>query len=198
MENNFSASKEFIEQNKLVQTGPKKKGGPYSSVDKHARRDEVYKLHFDYGYSARRIADIIKINRKTIDNDISFLYSKVLEKWGYPDPESWLLSNMENLEIQKTRVREELDKAENIQTRISLERLLLEIESKRTDIEFKLCNSIERTHRKSVHMANTWLKKEKRETRYMSFWDTVRVSPKAHDKIKTIIKREKPFQREKI
>lgn len=197
MEENLNISKEFIDQNKLVQTGPKKKGGPYSSADKQARRNEVYKLHFDYGYSARKIADIMKINRKTIDNDISFLYSKVLEKWGHPDPEYWLISNMENLDVQKTRVREELDKTTNIQTRISIEKLLLEIESKRTDIEFKLCNSIERTHRRTVHMANKWLKKENKKTRYISFWDTIRVSPKAHDEIRNIIKREKPFQKEK-
>lgn len=196
MEDDLSISKDFIEQSKLVQTGPKKKGGPYSAVDKQSRRDQVYKFHFDYGYSARKISDLMSINRKTIHNDISFLYSKVLEKWGHPDPEYWLISNMENLDMQKTRVREELDKAESIQIRISIEKLLLEIESKRTDIEFKLCNSIERTHRRSVYMANKWLKKEKGATRYLSFWDTVRVSPKAHEQIKTIIKREKPFQRE--
>lgn len=197
MTSDFPVSKDLAEHNKLVQTGPKKNGGPYNSADKQSRRNEVYQLHFDYGYSARKIGDMMNINRKTIDNDISFLYSKVLEKWGGPDPEYWLISNMENLSIQKTRVREELDKADNVQTRVSVEKLLLEIESKRTDIEFKLCNSIERTHRKSVHLANKWLEKEKRDTRYLSFWDTISVSQKSHDKIKTILESEKPFQQEK-
>src|SRR3989344_4922179 len=103
MDDIFSISSEFIEESKLVQTGPKKRGGPYSSKDKISRRNEVYKLHFDYSYSARKISEVMNINRKTINNDITFWYSKVLENWDYPDPEVWLLTNMENLEVQKRR-----------------------------------------------------------------------------------------------
>jgi hypothetical protein len=192
LDNVFTVSKEFMEENKLVQTGPKK-GGPYSTKDKIVRRNEVYKLHFDYGYSARKIADLMKINRKTIDNDIKFLYSKIMDKWGYPDPEEWLLVNMENLEAQKVRVREELEGAKDAQLRVSLERLLLDIESRRIDLEFKLCNSIQRVHRRSTDIINKWLEKRKEKTRYINFWDTIRVTPKGEHKIKSILKQEKPF-----
>lgn len=192
MDNAFTVSKEFIEENKLVQTGPKK-GGPYSTKDKIVRRNEVYKLHFDYGYSARKIADLMKINRKTIDNDIKFLYSKIMDKWGYPDPEEWLLVNMENLEAQKVRVREELEGTKDAQLKISLERLLLDIESRRIDLELRLCGSIQRVHRRSTDIVNQWLEKKGAKTRYLNFWDTVRVTPKGHQKIKTILKQEKPF-----
>ena len=48
----------------------KKKGGPYSKHDRDARRNEVYKLHFEYGYSARKIADLMKVNRNTVNGDI--------------------------------------------------------------------------------------------------------------------------------
>ena len=48
-----------------------KNGGPYPIQAKKTRRDEVFRLHFDYGYSARKIADMLKINRNTINSDIT-------------------------------------------------------------------------------------------------------------------------------
>lgn len=66
---------EFLSE-QLCQTMPKK-GGPYSQQSKKTRRGEVFKLHFDYGYSARKIAELMKINRNTINSDIGFLYSQL-------------------------------------------------------------------------------------------------------------------------
>ncbi len=66
---------DFLDENKkLCQSMPKShKPGPYTKFEKETRRDEVYRLHFDYGYSARKIADLMKINQKTINADIDFL-----------------------------------------------------------------------------------------------------------------------------
>ena len=61
MSDNRQVSKEFLAQEKeenkkrqrqLGQTMPKseKNGGPYPIQAKKARRDEVFKLHFEYGY----------------------------------------------------------------------------------------------------------------------------------------------------
>ena len=55
-------SKEFLEENKsnLSQFMPKtRRRGPYSKQEKESRRNEVYRLHFDYGYSARKISESI-------------------------------------------------------------------------------------------------------------------------------------------
>jgi hypothetical protein len=189
----FSISKDFINEGRLGQTGPKKKGGPYTAKDKTARRNEVYKLHFDYGYSSRKIAEMMKINRKTIDNDIRLMYSKILHKWDFPDIEQWLLYNMESLEIQKSRLREELDKASDLQYKISLERLLLDVESRNIDLKFKLCNSTQRVHRRSTDIVNMWLEKKGAKTRYVNYWDTVRTTPRGRQKIDDILRQEKPF-----
>jgi len=189
----FSISKDFIDENKLGQTGPKKKGGPYAAKDKAARRNEVHRLHFDYGYSSRRIAEMMKINRKTIDNDIKLMYSQILHKWDFPDIEQWLLYNMESLEIQKSRLREELDKASDLQYKISLERLLLDVESRNIDLKFKLCNSTQRVHRRSTDIVNMWLEKKGAKTRYVNYWDTVRTTLSGRQKIDDILRQEKPF-----
>ena len=57
-----------------------KKGGPYPKSEKRKRLEEVYKLHFDYGYSARKIAEFLNINRGTINRDLMFLYADVAKK----------------------------------------------------------------------------------------------------------------------
>jgi hypothetical protein len=47
----LQVSEEFLAQEQLGQTMPKskkKKGGPYPAQAKKLRRDEVFKLHFDY------------------------------------------------------------------------------------------------------------------------------------------------------
>lgn len=192
MESDFSVSPDFIKDN-MVQTGPKRGGGPYTSKDKAARRNEVYKLHFDYGYSSRRIAEMMKINRKTIDNDIKLMYSKLMHKWNFPDIEEWLLYNMESLEIQKSRLREELDKVTDPQAKMSIERLLLDLESRSIELKFKLCTSMQRLHRRSNDIVNHWLEKKGAKTRYLSYWDTVRTTPRGRQKIGDILRQEKPF-----
>jgi len=47
-----------------------KKGGPYSKKDRDSRIDEVCRLHFEYGYSAKKISELMKVNRNTINSDI--------------------------------------------------------------------------------------------------------------------------------
>jgi hypothetical protein len=61
----LDVSSEFIESGK-IKTKQKKRGGPYSKDEKVKRLDEVYRLHFEYGYSARKISELMKINRNTI------------------------------------------------------------------------------------------------------------------------------------
>lgn len=91
-DNFFQVSKEFLaeeekeavakKQRQLGQTMPKseKKWRPYPVQAKKTRRDEVFRLHFDYGYYARKIADMLKINRNTINSDIIYWYSQLQKK----------------------------------------------------------------------------------------------------------------------
>jgi len=116
-----------------------------------------------------------------------------MHKWNFPDIEQWLLYDMESLEIQKTRLREELDKATDPQAKISVERLLLDLESRSIELKFKLCNSLQRTHRRSTDIVNQWLEKKGAKTRYLNYWDTVRTTPRGRQKIDSILRQEKPF-----
>jgi hypothetical protein len=75
------SSKFLGENQKFSKSLKNKKGGPYNKADRHARRAEVYRLHFEFGYSAIRIADMMKINRNTINGDVSYWFDKISKNW---------------------------------------------------------------------------------------------------------------------
>ena len=62
----------------------KHKFAPYTKSQRRLRRAKVYKLHFEYGMPATRIAEIMKVDRNTINNDLKVLYQKALSDYN-PD-----------------------------------------------------------------------------------------------------------------
>ncbi len=92
-------SSEFLKDNqtrcKTNSKSRKKKGGPYSKTDRQVRRDEVHRLHFEYGYSALKISELMKINRNTINGDIQYWYSKVVKNWKDSSPEFLVIKHIE-------------------------------------------------------------------------------------------------------
>jgi len=187
----FGVTKEFIEEsNAIFKNRSAKRGGPYSKKDREARRNEVFRLHFEYGYSAVKIAEMMKINRNTINGDIQYWYSKVVKKWEF-DPSYSIIRHIERLELQKTRLREELDKSQSLQEKMSVERLILDVESRILQTHLKLTEAIRLNHDSAVKWLNDWMKKNKRQDRYLTYLDLVAVSPKSHEKIRKIIKDDK-------
>jgi hypothetical protein len=70
-------NQEFIDENKkinlnLVRHGQnrKHKFAPFTKSQRRKRRMEVYKLHFEHGVPAIRIAEMMKVDRNTINNDL--------------------------------------------------------------------------------------------------------------------------------
>lgn len=180
--------KEFIQENIASCKKRHKKGGPYSKQDRKARRNEVFRLHFEYGYPAIKIAEMMKVNRNTINGDIQYWYYQVSKKWKSADPTIWVRRYIERLELQKTRLREELDKAKNIQEKISVERLILDVESKMLQTQLKLLESLRLDHESATKWINDWMKKNKHKDRLSTCSDIFYVSAKSREKIMKIIK----------
>ncbi|MCA9827692.1 MAG: hypothetical protein KC444_04780 [Nitrosopumilus sp.] len=63
----------------------KKTGGPYTRKEQEKRRNQVYDMHFEKGYSAVRIAESIKINRNTVNEDIKYWYAQVSSDFDNSD-----------------------------------------------------------------------------------------------------------------
>jgi hypothetical protein len=186
---------EFITQStsQLCQTMPelKKGGGPYSKDSKQKRRDEVYRLHFDYGYSARKIADTMKVNRNTINSDVSYFYGKLHDNIIHFENETMITSFLHRLEIQRCRVREKLEKTDDPKEYVMLEKLLLDVDSRLISSHQKSAESTKRIWDLTVYAINQFFKDEKKDVRYMSFFDKIAVSEKSQKRIQDIINQDK-------
>ena len=168
-----------------------KKGGPYSKNERDFRRKEVYRFHFDYGYSARKIAELMKINRNTVNGDIDYWYSKIIKNNNIFNPEFAIMVTLQRLEIQRSRLREQLDKTENFQEKSALERLMFDIDSKISYTHSKLCESKQRITDLSTERLNEWLKDNKKTERYLTLFDKILVSDKGYEKINRIINEDR-------
>jgi hypothetical protein len=188
-----TVSKEFIEEqiNASKQKKNSRKGGRYSKQDRDARRNEVHKLYFEYGYSARKISELMKINRNTINGDIQYWYSKIVNNNNIFNPEYSIINNIQRLEIQRTRLREQIDKTESFQERLSIERLIFEIDSKILHTYQKLADSSRRLLDVSSEWMNDWFKKNHKTERYITLFDTISVSETAKEKINQIINEDR-------
>ena len=107
-----------------------KKGGPYSKKDRNLRIDQVCKLHFEYGYSAKKISELMEVNRNTVNDDIKQLYSTLESNWEKSSSSSLLQSHIASIVAQKSRLREELDNTEKISEKLAIEKIILQVESK--------------------------------------------------------------------
>ena len=125
-------SDEFIKENKKANftKHKKKNGGPYTKSDRQQRQDEVYRLHFEYGYSARQIADMMQISRNTINGDINLFYLKLTQQWDNTPIEAWLSKQITRLELQRTRLLSELEKQKTLHDKLSIEKMILDIDSR--------------------------------------------------------------------
>lgn len=111
-----------------------KKGGPYTKDDQESRRNEVYRLHFEFGYSARKISEIMKINRNTINSDIKYWYENIRDEIKQ-QRDDLILQQLGRLEAQRTRI---LDSMADANDKIKHERLLLEIDTKINNILLRI------------------------------------------------------------
>lgn len=184
---------DFLEENqRLCQTMPNlRKGGPYTKDEQEKRRAEVYRLHFEYGHSARKISEMMRINRNTINGDITHWYSKVMSSHNVLDPADAIILGLQRLEIQYTRLRESLDNTESFAEKLAVERLMCDIDSKIIHVRHRLAESTKRMIDLSTIQINKFMEKNGKDTRYMTLLDKISVSEKALKRIDKIIKNDK-------
>ncbi len=150
----FDISQEFIESGKSLQSNSKKRGGSYTRDKKIKRQNEVYRLHFEYGYSARKISELMKINRNTINGDVDYWYDNIYVSSNTVDPEVSVVINIQRFDVQRSRLRENLDKAENFQQRHTIEKMIFDIDCKIINTHIKLANSMKLIHKLGIKYLN--------------------------------------------
>ncbi len=143
---------EFIEENKKINLAkPSQKFSPWTRSERRKRRSEVYRLHFEKGMPAVRIAEVMKVDRNTIKNDLKILYGKAIKDYS-PDEldiNFYLEKQLVRLESQRDRLGTYLADSTDVNDKIAIERLI-------ADIDFKLLGSVAKV-----------------EFGYLKFWDEV-------------------------
>ena len=133
----------------------------------------------------------MKVNRNTINGDVSYWYSKIISNHNIFDPEMDILIRLKRFEVQRTRLRIQTDKTNEFQEKLSLERIILDIDSKVLQIYQKLGESTKRVMDAVTINLNHEMKKQKKDTRYMLLFDKIAVSERAKERIEQIIREDK-------
>jgi len=173
---------------KIQKISRNKKSGPYTKTEKEKRLQDVCILHFDYGYSARQISEIRPYHRNTINGDIAHLSSKMFDPDAYNYPELYLDTFFERLKIQRTRIRENLDKTSDPKEKMILERFITYLDIQIVNIWFRGANFSQRVSQQLVHSANKFMESHKHSERYLLNDELTKVSQKSYKKITKIIK----------
>jgi predicted DNA-binding protein YlxM (UPF0122 family) len=130
-------SEEFIEESKRLKLGTTRQGGPYSTGQRRKRRQEVFKLHFEQGLPAIKIADLMKINRNTINDDIRWLYTEMVNDIEGREFDGYFAKQLVRLETQRARLFAYLSDAKELDQKLAIERQL-------ADMDFRLASMIEK------------------------------------------------------
>lgn len=179
---------EFIDEGQLGQTRPiSKKGGPYTKMERSKRRRNVIKYHFEDGYSARQIAEFLKINRHTVDEDIQYGYSQLIEELPGHNAEAWILKEVARLESQRREILVEISKAQNLTERLAIQKMIFEIDKWIAQIIVKTFQTNDHSLNIAVQALNNWASQQKLQVRYLRSRDLTRVSDKTLQKIKKLV-----------
>jgi hypothetical protein len=129
------------------------KFAPFTKAERRKRRAEVYKLHFENGKPATRIAQLMNVDRNTINNDLKFLYGQALNDYNLDDMslDDILEKQLVRLETQRDRLGVYLTDAKDVNAEISIERLI-------ADIDFRILTAIEKINHSSNRFLDEILK----------------------------------------
>jgi hypothetical protein len=186
----FGISPEFIEEGRkhnLVK--PRKKFAPYTKAQRRKRRSEVYKLHFELGIPALRIAEIMHVDKNTIYNDLQTLYQEVTEdqdKIGYSE---FFTKQLVRLETQRTRLLSYLENTKDIEKKLSIERMIADIDFKLATATLKVAHASEEFYDAVIEKTNKMAAANKLNHRYTTFSELIKISQKSREKLDGIIER---------
>jgi predicted DNA-binding protein YlxM (UPF0122 family) len=121
------------------------KFAPFTRCQRTKRRMEVYKLHFQNGMPATRIAQLMNVDRNTINNDLKFLNRQALNDYNLDDMslDDILEKQLVRLEAQRDRLGIYLGESKDINNKIAVERLI-------ADIDFRVLTTVEKINHNTV------------------------------------------------
>jgi len=177
-----------IEHYDIMALSQEKKGGPYTKKQRLERQNEVFKLHFDYGYSASKISELMKINRNTINDDINHGYAELSKEWKKTDVNSWLMKQVSRFEAHRIKLLDEYEKQETTKEKMLVYRLILEVETKISQIYLNMKTKYEIVHQIILDEMHKMLIRSKSDLRVVRSTDVIETTSEKHDLIESILK----------
>ena len=115
----------------------KKEGGPYTKQQQQERRKKVNELYFEKHLSALKIADILGVNRNTVNEDIKLAYLQTSE--SFPDDSLLVfLNQIKKMETQMITIEKDLENETDFSKKIILQKLLFQINNSITKFYQKM------------------------------------------------------------
>jgi transposase-like protein len=115
-----------------------KKGGPYSKHGQEKRRNQVYRIYFEEGNTVVDTAKTLKANRKTVSEDVKYWRAQLADEMGHKNMVAGLLEQIHSHKLQKSQLRKELDKTKEFSQRHAIQKILLEIDNRLTQVFAKM------------------------------------------------------------
>ena len=155
----------------------RQKKAPYTKIQRKERRDEVYRLHFDNGMPATRIALLMKVDRNTINNDLKILYNKAIKEYNSDlSFDDVIEKQLLRLETQRDRLCLYLCDTNDINSKITIECMITDIDFKVIGVIDKLNQNIVQHYDAVIEHVNKIAEKEKLKTRFTSLFELYRIS----------------------
>ena len=115
-----------------------KKGGRYTKKEQEERRLQVYHLHFEQEKPAVKIAEMLNVNRNTINDDIRYWHQQLANEMNVQDISAKMTKQIQRMDIQRDRLLGDLEDAESLEQRIKLERFISDIDNRLIGVYSKM------------------------------------------------------------
>ena len=118
-----------------------KKGGRYTKKEQEERKIEVYHLHFEENKPATKIAELLNVNRNTINDDIHYWHQQLANEFKAQDLTAKMTKQIQRMEIQRDRLLDDLEESENLDEKMRIEKLISEIDNRFVNLYSKMISS---------------------------------------------------------
>jgi len=120
---------------------PVKKGGRYTKKEQEERKIEVYHLHFEENKPATKIAELLNVNRNTINDDIHYWHQQLANEFKAQDLTAKMTKQIQRMEIQRDRLLDDLEEAGNLDEKMRTEKFISEIDNRFLNLYSKMISS---------------------------------------------------------
>jgi hypothetical protein len=126
---------------------------------------------------ATRIAELMKVDRNTINNDLKILYNKAVRDYNSDKSYDDIIEKqLVRLETQRNRLCLYLSEVKDTNSKLSIERLIADTDFKVIGVLDKLNQNMVQHYDAVIEHVNKIAEKEKLKGRYTSLFELYRIS----------------------